>query len=137
MSTYGKLNFLLINSINSIFISLEMQSRLIQTKLYCKFLLFLKRNVSQTFASSSCRILSLKCVCYWYSLLRLMFLFHVIIGRHYFLKLIVIQRFLQPQCCYILWNKCFERSPYFMPVISTIYYKDRNTKGPLKILHLN
>ena len=37
------------------------------------FLLCLKRNVSQTFESSSCENLSPKCVCYWYSLLRSIF----------------------------------------------------------------
>ena len=37
MSTYGKLNLLLINSIYLVFSSLEMESRLMQAKLHCKF----------------------------------------------------------------------------------------------------
>ena len=36
MSTYGKLNLLLINSIDLVFNSLEMQEKLIQTESYYK-----------------------------------------------------------------------------------------------------
>ena len=37
------------------------------------------------------------------------FLFHVIAGRRF----VVTLRFFQPPYCRFLWNKCFERSPYF------------------------
>ena len=48
-------------------------------------------------------------------------LFHVIIGRNYFYTNLSLPRgFLQPPYCCILCSKCFERSPYFMSVISTI-----------------
>ena len=42
------------------------------------------------------------------------FLFHVIAGRRYFFsEFVVTVRFFQPPYCRFLWNKCFERSPYF------------------------
>ena len=47
----------------------EMQRRLIQTKVYYKLSLFsLKRSVSQTFKSSSCKKVFLKCVYHWYNI---------------------------------------------------------------------
>ena len=49
MSTNGKLNLLLINSIYLVFPSVEIQRRHVQTKSYDQFFpLCLKRNVSQT-----------------------------------------------------------------------------------------
>ena len=68
--TYKKLNLLLINSIILVFSSIDMQRRFIQTKLYHKFfLLCLKKSLSQTFESSSCKTLPPKCQCFWCSLL--------------------------------------------------------------------
>ena len=56
ISTYGKLNLLPINSIFLVFPSRERQRTLMQTKVYYKLSLFsLKRSVSQTFKSSSCK----------------------------------------------------------------------------------
>ena len=55
------------------------------------------------------------------------FLFHVIAGRRYFFsKFVVTVRFFQPPYCRFLWNKCFERSPYFADffqklVFSSVY----------------
>ena len=49
MPTYGKLNILIMNNIYSVFFSVEIQRRLVQTKLYFQFFtLCLKRNISQT-----------------------------------------------------------------------------------------
>ena len=43
------------------------------------------------------------------------FLFHMIAGRRYFFtEFVVTVRFFQPPYCCFLWNKCFEKSPYFM-----------------------
>ena len=42
------------------------------------------------------------------------FLFHVIVGRHFYWKFVVTVRFFQPPYCHFLSNKYFERSPYFM-----------------------
>ena len=42
------------------------------------------------------------------------FLFHVVTGRHYFWqKFVVTYRFFQPPYWCFLWNRFFERSPYF------------------------
>ena len=47
-------------------------------------------------------------------------LFNVITRGHYFsYKFIAAWSFFQP-CCSVCWNKCFEGSPYFKSVISTI-----------------
>ena len=56
ISTCGKLNILPINSIFLVFPSREMQRSLMQTKVSHKLFLFsLKRSVSQSFKSSSCK----------------------------------------------------------------------------------
>ena len=59
-----------------------------QTFLPCQ-----KQNVVQTFKSSSCKKVFLKCVYNWYNFLRWIFFFHMIAGSHYFLsKFLVTQR---------------------------------------------
>ena len=60
ISTYRKLNLLLLNSIYLVFFPLEMQRRLIQTEVYYMFfLLSLKRNSSQTFKNKLQKTFSL------------------------------------------------------------------------------
>ena len=59
-------------------------SRFVYQSIPDVFLLYLKRNHSQTFKSGSSKSSSLRCVCYWCNLLRRMFLFYVITRRHYF-----------------------------------------------------
>ena len=94
-TTSGKLNFLLINNIYLIFSSLEMQERLIQTKVYYQLFYSVwkeKSHKSLKVAAakksfSSVYIIDTTCFgkC---------FLFHVIAGRHYFsYNFIVNQRF--------------------------------------------
>ena len=84
ISPYRKLNFPLTSSIYFVFLPIEMQKRLQQTKLYHKktptdqsiphvFLLCLKRNHPQTFKSGSCKNRFPQCVCYLYNLFRWMF----------------------------------------------------------------
>ena len=49
------------------------------------------------------------------------FSFHVITANSIFYTYLSLPRGLvQPPCCYVLSNKCFERSPYFIFIISTI-----------------
>ena len=49
------------------------------------------------------------------------FLLQVITGRYYFYTNLSLRRDLvQSPCCCALWHKCFERSPHFISVISTI-----------------
>ena len=101
--------------------SREMQTKLMQTKVYHKLSLpSLKRSVTQTFKSSSCKKVFPKCVYHWYNLLRC-FSFHVITASSIFYTNLSLPRGLvQPPCCFVLLNKCFERSPHFISIISTI-----------------
>ena len=49
------------------------------------------------------------------------FLFYVITGNRIFYTNLTLPRgSVPPPCCWILWNECFERSPHFTSVISTI-----------------
>ena len=60
------------------------------------------------------------------------FSFHVITERHYF----YMQIYRYPDaCCYVFFNKCFERSPHFLSIISTITLQCCYTKGPQQSLH--
>ena len=68
ISTYRKLNLILINCVYLFFFTLKMQRRLVQTKV--QFLLCLKRNNWQ---NSSCEKPLLQFVGYWYNLLHWMF----------------------------------------------------------------
>ena len=87
------------------------------------FLAALKRNVWQTFKSSSCKNVILKCVYHWYNLLwRMFFVPH---DNWKTLCFIQISRYadrglIQLPCYCVIWDKCFERSPHFIYVISTI-----------------
>ena len=71
--------FLIKNCIHLVLSSLEIQRRV---QVYYIFLLFLKRDDSQTFKSINCKNFS-SSVCYCYNLLRC-FLFHMITGRYRF-----------------------------------------------------
>ena len=117
ITSYEKLNLLLTNSINLVYFSLEMQRKLIQTKLQHKFFLpCLKRNASQTLQSSSYKQLFPKCVYYCYSFNE-WFSFHVINRR---LFLIQMNCYSQSR---VHRNKRFWKSRYFMSVISLITFQ--------------
>ena len=93
-STCGKLNLLPINSIFLICPSPEMQRRLTDEKLLQTFLLCQKRNVSQTFKSSSYKKVFLKCVYHWYNLLwRIIFVPYNNLKTQLLYKFRVTQRF--------------------------------------------
>ena len=129
ISTYGKINLLPIKSIYLVFSSRERKRRLIQTKIYYKLFYCLKRNISKSFKSDSCKksfpsmyIIDKTCF-------DLCFLFHVIIGRHYFLrKSSTSQRFgvitmLLRSLTQVFWSRS---ALHFMVVI----FNAANTKGP-------
>ena len=121
MSTYGKLNLLLINSTYLVFPSQEMQRKLLQTKLYYKFFYSVLKEASHKPSKKRAARLFPKSVCYWYSLLRWMIFVPYDNWKTYFLyKSIVTPGSFATPCCCILWNNCFYRSPYFMSVNSTI-----------------
>ena len=93
ISKCRKLIFLPIDNIYLVFFSREMQI-LVQTKVATtNFFYCLKRNISQTCKSRSCKKIFHNCVYHSNNLLRC-FLFHMITERHYFLfKFIVTKRF--------------------------------------------
>ena len=130
-SSCGKLNFLPISSIFLVFSSLEMQRRLIQTKVYYKLFYCLKRNVSQTFKSSSCKEVFLRCVHHSYNLLLRMFF----ISYNNWKTLIFIKNFRYPEVWY---NRhvaaSFETSVLkevriLYPLSPQWHYNAVNTKG--------
>ena len=105
----------LVNRTYLIVSSLLMQKRLIQTKVRFNFCYSEPSKVvaAKIFFSS---VYVIDATCFDEYLL-----FHVVTGGHYFWqKFVVTLRFVQPPCCCFLWNKCFERSPYFTYFISTV-----------------
>ena len=126
-------SFLPINSIYLVFSSLEMQRRLIQTNKvsYKRFYSVRKETSHKPLkvaapkkSFSSVYIIDTTCF-------KECFLFHVITGRHYFYaNLLLPGGLVQSPCCCVLWDKCFERSPYFIMRVPKrpFIFLQRNTK---------
>ena len=116
ISTYRKLNVLLINGIHLVVSSLVMQMRLIQTKVYYKL-------------AAAKKVFS-KGLYHWYNLLRWM-LFAPCDNRKtfFYTNLSSLSGLVQPPCCCVLWSKYFEWSRHFISVISTITLQCCNIKG--------
>ena len=72
ISTYRKLDLSLTNSVYLVFLPLETQKGLEQTKVSTRFFT-LKRNDPKTFKTGSCKNLFLQRVWCWYKLLRWMY----------------------------------------------------------------
>ena len=135
MPTYGKLNLLLINNI-LVFFSRNTKKTHTDQIILQIFLLCLKRkNVLQ----GSCKKVFPKCMLLiqlasrngFYSIWYLEEI-------TFYTNLLLPRSISQPPCCCVLWNKRFERSPYFMSVISIItldcwWYQ----RFKLKLLHPN
>ena len=105
-----------------VFPSREMQRRLMQTKVYYKLSLFsLNTSVSQTFKVAAAKtffpsvfIIDTTCFDECFS-------FHVITANSIFYTNLSLPRHLVHLSCYcVLSNKCFEGSPHFISIISTI-----------------
>ena len=93
------------------------------------FLLCLKRNVSQTFQSSTCKKVLPKCVYHSTTSIDEYFPFHVVTGNIIFHTNLLLHRGLvQPSRYCVLWNKCFEGSPQFISIISTITLQLQGSK---------
>ena len=89
----------------------------IKTKVYYIFLVHsLKRNGSKTFKYSSSDKPFLQCICYLYSLLQWMFFILCDNWKIpiFYKRLPLLWGLFQWPCCYVLWQKCFERGPCFM-----------------------
>ena len=105
--TYRKLNLPLTSSIYFVFLPLEMQKRLKQTKVCHAFSYFVWKETTH----KPLKVAAAK---------SLYFLFYVITKRHYFSwKFIVTLGLFEASFCYFLWSQCFERSPYFMRYLHT------------------
>ena len=103
-----------------VFSSREMQKRLMQNKAYDKFFC-LKRSVSQTFESSSCKKVYPKFVYHWYNLLRWIFFILRDNWKQYFLhKFIVPQRLGATAMLLRSLKQLFWKKSGFYMVISTI-----------------
>ena len=106
-----------------VFFSLEMESRLLQTKICYKLCYSVWKETSHKPKSSSCKKVFPKCVYHWYNLLRWMVFIPFDNWRHYLLyKFIVTQRFGETAMMLcslkqVLWKK---------PVLY-IRYLDNNT----------
>ena len=120
LSTYGKLNFYHITSIFFVFFSLEMQRRLLQTKVYYKLYCSVWKETSHKHLKVATAtfvrvyiidIIGTTCFgdCY---------LFHIITGRHYFVWQFYCS-LVKLSCCCFLWNKWFERILHIISIIST------------------
>ena len=94
ISKYGKLNCLSINCLFSHLFSMNAKKTHTYQSILQTFLLYLTRNVLQTFKSCSCKKFSPRCVYHWYNFLRWMFFIHCENWKTLFLcKLIVTQWF--------------------------------------------
>ena len=59
------------------------------------------------------------------------FLFHVITGRHYFLKkFMVTQGLIQPSCCCVLWTSVLKEVRILYPLSPQKHYNAANTNVP-------
>ena len=70
LSTYRKINLLLISSTELVFSSLEIQSRLIQAIILYHSYMSEKKRLANLQKHRNCENLFLQCVCYCYNLLR-------------------------------------------------------------------
>ena len=138
MSTYGKLNLLTIKSTYLVFSSRERQRRPIQIKVYYKLFYSVWKETSHkplkvTTAKNnfpSMYIIDKTCF-------NLCFLFHVVTGRHYFLrKFGSNQRFgaiamLLRSLTQVFWNRSAFYVRYLRSNTSVLPFNAANTKGPL------
>ena len=99
-----------------VFSSQEMQRRLIQTKVYYKLCYSVSKEASHkplkvAAAKKSFPIVFIiDTTCFDEC-----FLIYVITANSSFYTNLLLPRGLvQPPCCCVFWNKCFERSPHFM-----------------------
>ena len=118
-STYGVLNFYPITSIFFDFFSLEMQGRLLQTKVYFKLCYSVSKETSHkplkvaTAKKSFLSVYIIDTTCFDDC-----FLFHTITGRHYLVWQVYCS-LVKSSCCCFLWNKWFERISQIISMIST------------------
>ena len=114
-STYGKLNFYPITRIFFVFFSLEMQRKLLQTKVYYKLCYSVWKETSHKLLTvSTAKKVFPKSVYHWYNLLRWL----LFIPYHSFVWQVCCS-LVKLSCCCFLWNKWFERISHIKSIIST------------------
>ena len=137
MSTYGKLNVLPIKSIYLVFSSRKRQIRLIQIKVYYKRFYSVWKETSHkplkvtTAKNTFPNMYIIGRTCF-----DLCFLFHVITGKHYFLrKFSSTQRFgaiamLLRSLTQVFWSRSAFYVRYLQSNTSVLHFNAANTKGP-------
>ena len=126
MSTCGKLNLIVINSDYLVLSSLEIQRRLMQTKLYCTFFCSVLKKASH----KPSKVAATKSV--FPGQLASMNVFYSILERTYFLdKFIVTQSFLATTMLLLSLKQVFGKEVRILCLFSLQYhYNAANTKGP-------
>ena len=116
ISTNRKLNLPLTSSIYFVFLPLEMQKRLKQTKVCHAFSYFVwKETTHKPLKVAAAKSLFSSVYVIGTTCLDDCFSFYVIAKRHYFSwKFIVPLRLFWAPFCYFLWDQYFERALYFM-----------------------
>ena len=137
MSTYGKLNLLPIKSIYLVFSSRKRQIRLIQIKVYYKrFYSVWKETSHKPLKVTTAKITFPNMYIIDRTCFDLRFLFHVINGRHYFLrKFSSTQRFgaiamLLRSLTQVFWSRSAFYVRYLQSNTSVLHFNAANTKGP-------
>ena len=137
MSTYGKLNVLPIKSIYLVFSSRKRQIRLIQIKVYYKFFYSVWKETShKPLKVTTAKITFPNMYIIDRTCFDLRFLFHVITGRHYFLrKFSSTQRFgaiamLLRSLTQVFWSRSAFYVRYLQSNTSMLHFNAANTKGP-------
>ena len=137
MSTYGKLNVLPIKSIYLVFSSRKRQIRLIQIKVYYKlFYSVWKETSHKPLKVTTAKITFPNMYIIDRTCFDLRFLFHVITGRHYFLrKFSSTQRFgaiamLLRSLTQVFWSRSAFYVRYLQSNTSMLHFNAANTKGP-------
>ena len=137
MSTYGKLNVLPIKSIYLVFSSRKRQIRLIQIKVYYKlFYSVWKETSHKPLKVTTAKITFPNMYIIDRTCFDLRFLFHVITGRHYFLrKFSSTQRFgaiamFMRSLTQVFWSRSAFYVRYLQSNTSVLHFNAANTKGP-------
>ena len=137
MSSYGKLNVLPIKSIYLVFSSRKRQIRLIQIKVYYKlFYSVWKETSHKPLKVTTAKITFPNMYIIDRTCFNLRFLFHVITGRHYFLrKFSSTQRFgaiamLLRSLTQVFWSRSAFYVRYLQSNTSVLHFNAANTKGP-------
>ena len=102
------------SSVYLVFLPLEVQRRLQQTKVYHEFSHFVwKETTRKPLKVTSAKTLFSNVFVIYTTCFDEWFLFCVITGRHYFSwKIKVTLRFFKAPWCYFLWSQCFMKSVF-------------------------